>query len=92
METYYSRSFLKYRHIWKDSGWSHQIIGETVHQLDILYHQVEPPVPGAGYVLFNCWPKGPHGTPQTSQAIVKGISYSVQFDGKALIAEDTLTS
>lgn len=35
-ETYHSSSFLKYIHIWKESKWSHEVIGETMSQLGIL--------------------------------------------------------
>lgn len=30
---YYCKSFLKYRHMWKELKWNHQVIGKTVPQL-----------------------------------------------------------
>lgn len=45
-------------------------MGQENPQLDILCHQVKPPVPGMGFILLSCWPKGS----QTSQGIAKVMS------------------
>jgi len=42
IETYYSRDFLRYIHIWKKSKWSHQITENTKPQLDLFRYQVKP--------------------------------------------------
>lgn len=37
-------------------------MGEMMPQLDILYHQVNPSVPGMSYILLSIWPKGSQRT------------------------------
>ena len=50
-------------------------IGEAMPQLDILWHQVEHPVPRMNYILLNHCSKGSHRQLQTSQDISKAIGY-----------------
>lgn len=44
----YTRVFLRYMQILKKYTWSHQVMEETLPQLDISHHQVKPPVQGVG--------------------------------------------
>lgn len=46
---------------------SHLVIGEAMPQVDIVYYQVKPPVPGMAYVLLSCWPKGFPGNSTTAK-------------------------
>lgn len=40
------------------------VMGETMPQLDILFHQVKLQIPGGmGYFLLNLWPKGSNRLP-----------------------------
>ena len=39
----YSRSFLKYTHLFKESKWNPQIIREIMPKINILNHQVKHP-------------------------------------------------
>lgn len=50
METYCNKSFLKYTHIQKKSNWSHQVMGETKPQVNILHYQIKSLVLGMGYI------------------------------------------
>ena len=62
---------------------------KSMTQLEIFLHQVKPPMPGMGCIQFSHWSNGPHGKPQTSQAIAKVIGYSPQTDSEALpVAKD----
>lgn len=73
--------------------WRHHIIGGTVLQLDILCQQVKLPIPGMSSLLLSHWPKGYHRPhPQTSQALVKAIGYTLQPDGKAPLLKTQLMS
>lgn len=56
-----------------------------MHQLDILCHQAKLPVPGMDCNLLNCCPRGSHGNPQTSQAIVKATGYFTPDDKDLLL-------
>lgn len=47
-EESYTRVFLIYMQILKKYTWSHQVMEETLPQLDISHHQVKPPVQGVG--------------------------------------------
>ena len=49
-------------------------------QLDILRHQVKPPVPWNRLYLVESLAKGIPGNPQTSQTIFKAIDCSPQLD------------
>lgn len=49
MDTYYSRSFLKYAQIWRQSKWNAQRKGEIEPQMDISCHQVKLPILELGY-------------------------------------------
>ena len=57
-------------------------MGQENPQLDILCHQVKPPVPGMGFILLSCWPKGSHGNLQT-QVVAKTIGCCPQTDSKS---------
>lgn len=52
MKTCYCRSFLEYKYIQRESTGSHFTVGKTMPQLDILCHQIKPPVPEIGYIFF----------------------------------------
>lgn len=54
---------------------------ETILQLDILCHQVKPPVPGNELHLLS-GPKGLPGSPQTYQAVVKAIKRTLKYATK----------
>ena len=43
-------------------------------------------MPEIGYILLRCWPNGPHGKPQTSQA----IESSPQIDDKSIKLQKAL--
>ena len=60
-------------------------------QGDILCHYLKPPVPGKDYMLLNCWSKGLHGNPQTSQTIAKAIKYPSKPGGKARLLKTPVT-
>lgn len=62
---YYSISFQKYIHTWKEYKWNHHIMKQTRPQLDIVCHQVKPLAPVIGYILFSCWWKSSHRAPIT---------------------------
>ena len=52
-------------------------------QLVIFCTQVRHPVAGLGCIHLNCWPRGSHENPQTTQAVAKTIVFSSQTDRKA---------
>lgn len=54
-ENYYIRSFLKYVHIWKKFKWNHNIIGERMTKISILYYQVRSPKPWMCSTLLSHW-------------------------------------
>jgi len=60
--------------------------GALRYQLDILCLKVKAPVSEVGYILLSHCPKQSYTQEhrQTSQAIVKAISCSLQPNGKAL--------
>ena len=52
-------------------------MGDIKSQLDVLWHQVKPPVPGMDYLLLNNYSEMFHKPPpQTSQDIAKATGYS----------------
>lgn len=65
METYYSRSLLKYIHTEKKFKWSHQITEEIKLQLNIYCHQV----PRMSFIQLSWWPKSPMETTKSLRLI-----------------------
>lgn len=58
-------------------------------QEDILCYQVQPLMPGIGYILLIHWPKMSHGAPQAPQAVAKTIGCFLHVD-KALLLKTIL--
>lgn len=68
MENYYYGSILNHIHIWNKFKWSHQIIEETIPQVDIFCHQMKYWVPRI-VIPNEAVPKESHGNLQTTEAI-----------------------
>lgn len=68
---YYSISFQKYTHTWKEYKWNHHIMKQIRPQLNIVCHQVKPLAPVISYILFSCWWKSSHWPPSHTHYTLK---------------------